>query len=506
MDTIKTPLIEMRGIIKEFPGVLALDNVDFDLMKGEIHALVGENGAGKSTLMRVLFGVYQPDAGKILVKGKEVSIHSPSQAQQLGISMVHQELLLVPEMNSAQNISLGRESFSAPGIINWQSVYKDAKENLSRVGLEIDLKTPVKRLSVAQQQMVEIAKALSRKAGVLVLDEPTSALTPHEITTLFNLLKKLANQGVGIIFITHWLEEIFEVADRVTVFRDGHRISDWPIQTVKMEDIIMAMVGRHIGHHVDRKKSSVPKKEVLRVEGLNSRDLINISFGAYAGEILGIAGLVGAGRSELARAIYGADPIEKGRIYIHGSPVTIRSPKDAISLGIGFLPEDRRTQGLVLSSSLTSNIALSIYNKLSVFSIIKMKDRQKVAQHYVKLLKIRPPYIERLVRYFSGGNQQKVVISKWLACNVGIYIFDEPTRGIDVGAKEEVRKLMFDLAQSGACVIMISSELPEILMMSDRIIIMRERRLVADLDRHEATQEIVMKYATGVNKPMEVYS
>jgi ribose transport system ATP-binding protein len=506
MDTIKTPLIEMRGITKEFPGVLALDNVDFDLLKGEIHALVGENGAGKSTLMRVLFGIYQPDAGKILVKGKEVSIHDPSHAQQLGITMVHQELLLVPEMNAAQNISLGRESYLAPGVLNWRSIYKDAKENLSRVGLEIDPKIPVKDLSVAQQQMVEIAKALSRKAEVLVLDEPTSALTPHEIVTLFNLLKKLAKQGVGIIFITHRLEEIFDVADRVTVFRDGHNISSWPIRTAKMKDIIMAMVGRQIAHHITHKKPSVSRKEALRVEGLNSRELTDISFSAYAGEILGIAGLVGAGRSELARAIYGADPIEKGKIYIHGSPVTINSPKDAISLGIGFLPEDRRRQGLVLSSSLKSNIALTTYNKLSKFSIIKMKDRQKLAQHYVKALNIRPPYIDRLVRYFSGGNQQKVVIGKWLACNVGIYIFDEPTRGIDVGAKEEVRKLMVDLAKSGACIIMISSELPEILMMSDRIIIMRERRIVADLDRSKATQEIVMKYATGVKKPMELLS
>jgi ribose transport system ATP-binding protein len=502
----KTPLIEMRGITKNFPGVVALDNVDFDLMAGEIHGLVGENGAGKSTLVRIIFGVHQPDDGKIFIKGQEVSIHNPSHAQQLGISMVHQELLLVPDMNVAQNISLGREIQSGPGILDWRSIIKDAKENLARVGVELNMRTPVRKLSVAQQQIIEIAKALSWNADVLVMDEPTSSLTPHEIEQLFILLKKLARQGVGIIFITHRIEEIFKIADRVTVCRDGHRINSWPIKDVKMNEIIKAMVGRYVSN-MYREKTSVPKslskKEMLRVEELCTHELDRISFNAYEGEILGIAGLVGAGRSELARAIFGADPIEKGQVFIHGTPVFIKSPKDAVNNGIGLMPEDRKTQGLVLSSSMESNIALTVYDRLSKFSIVKMKDRRNLARHYIGLLKIKPPFPERLARFLSGGNQQKVVLGKWLARNVGIIIFDEPTRGIDVGTKAEVHQLMINLAKAGTCVIMISSELPEIICVSDRILVMREGRIVADLEDQKATQELIMEYATGFKKQTE---
>ncbi len=502
----KEPLIEMQGITKKFPGVIALDNVDFDLMAGEIHALVGENGAGKSTLMRILFGVHQPDAGKILVKGREASILDPSHAQKLGISMVHQELLLVPDMNVAQNIALGRETRSGPGILNWRAIIKDAKDNLSRVGVVLDMKTPVKQLSVAQQQMIEIAKALSWNADVLAMDEPTSCLTPYEVDQLFILLKKLAGQGVGIIFITHRLEEIFEIADRVTVCRDGRRINCWPIKNVKMNEIIKAMVGRHVGD-MHRKKTSVAKavskKETLRVEELCTHELDNISFNAYAGEILGIAGLVGAGRTELARAIFGADPIDKGQVFIHGTPVSIKSPIDAVLNGIGLIPEDRKTQGLVLSSSMESNIALCVYDRLSKFSVVKIKDRRNLALHHIDSLKINPPFPERLVCFLSGGNQQKVVLGKWLARNVDIIIFDEPTRGIDVGTKAEVHQLMTNLAKEGVCVIMISSELPEILHVSDRILVMREGRIVADLENQEATQELIMEYATGFKKQTE---
>ena len=502
----KTSLIEMQGITKKFPGVIALDNVDFDLIAGEIHALVGENGAGKSTLMRILFGVHQPDTGKILVKGQEVSILDPSHAQKLGISMVHQELLLVPDMNAAQNITLGRETHLGPGILNWRSIVKDAKDNLSRVGVVLDMKTPVKQLSVAQQQMIEIAKALSWNADVLVMDEPTSCLTPHEVDQLFILLKKLAGQGVGIIFITHRLEEIFEIADRVTVFRDGRRINSWPIKDVKMNEIIKAMVGRHVSD-MHRKKISlskeVSKKETLRVEELCTHELDRISFSAYAGEILGIAGLVGAGRSELARAIFGADPIGKGQIFIQGTPVFIKSPIDAVTNGIGLIPEDRKTQGLVLSSSMESNIALCVYDRLSKFSVVKLKDRRNLALHHIDSLKINPSFPERLVRFLSGGNQQKVVLGKWLARNVDIIIFDEPTRGIDVGTKAEVHQLMTNLAKEGVCVIMISSELPEILHVSDRILVMREGRIVADLKGQDATQELIMEYATGFKKQPE---
>jgi ribose transport system ATP-binding protein len=499
----KTPLIEMKGIRKEFPGVLALDDVHLDLFPGEIHALVGENGAGKSTLMRILFGIHQPDEGQIMVKGQEVKIDSPHHAQALGISMVHQELLLVPDMNAAQNIALGREKLAGPGVLNWRSIISDAKENLTRVGVELDIRKPVKELSVAQQQMIEIAKALSWNADILVMDEPTSSLTPHEIDQLFSLLKRLASQGVGIIFITHRLEEIYEIADRVTVFRDGHWINSWAVDKVKMEEIINAMVGRQIGD-IHRKMAKGERKEALRVEDLCTDELKHITFSAYKGEILGIAGLVGAGRSELARAIFGADPFQQGQVFINGSPVTIRSPRDAVNNGIGLLPEDRKSQGLVLTSSLETNIALGVYDRISRFTIVKTKARQKLALQYVDSLKIRPPAIERLVRFLSGGNQQKVVLGKWLARNVDIIIFDEPTRGIDVGTKSEVHHLMIDLAEAGACVIMISSELPEIFQVSDRIMVMREGRIAADIECDQASQEIVMEFATGIRAPMEV--
>ena len=497
-------LLEMWKITKDFPGVRALEDVDFDLRSGEIHALLGENGAGKSTLMRILFGVYPRDSGQIFVRGQEVSIRDPHHALELGISMVHQELNLVPYMNAAQNISLGRESRYLGGILRWRSIYHDAQEQLARLGVTVNLRVPVRRLSIAQQQMVEIAKALSWKAQVLVMDEPTSSLTPHEIQQLFRLLRHLASQGVGIVFITHRLEEIFQIADRVTVLRDGRKVGSWAINDVDMVRLIQAMVGRNVGQMFPKDQSR-RGEEVLRIEGLERAGFLHdISFSAYRGEILGIAGLVGAGRTELARAIFGADPIDRGTVYIRGKPILIRSPQDAIHHGIGFLTEDRKMQGLVLGMSMESNLVLTVYDRLNKLSIIQRKKRHQLARRYVETLRIRPPQLERRVRYLSGGNQQKVVLGKWLARQADILIFDEPTRGIDVGAKAEVHQLMNELAKSGACVIMISSELPEILNMSDRILVMREGRIVAELDRQEASQEIVMEYATGVRPPQEI--
>jgi ribose transport system ATP-binding protein len=493
----------MRGITKNFPGVRALDSVDFDLQPGEVHALLGENGAGKSTLMRILFGVYPKDAGQILVGGQEVSIRNPHHAQQLGISMVHQELNLIPSMNVAQNISLGHEKYRLPGIINWPAVYQEAREQLARLGVELNLRESVRHLSVAQQQMVEIAKALAWKAEVLVLDEPTSTLTQHEIDQLFQLLKRLTAQGVGIIFISHRMEEISVIANRVTVLRDGRKVDTWPVQEVGMAQLIQAMVGRTV-NQLFPKIETKRQEEALRVEGLERRGVLhNISFSAFQGEILGIAGLVGSGRTDLARAIFGADPIDQGTIYLQGKPTPIRSPQQAIENGIAFLTEDRKTQGLVLAMSLESNVALPVYDQLSRLGVIRHTQRRQLAQKTIEQLQIRPPHVERQARYFSGGNQQKVVLGKWLARKTNILIFDEPTRGIDVGAKAEVYQLMSDLAYAGACVIMISSELPEVLNMSDRILVMREGRLVAALNRQEASQETVMEYATGVRAPQE---
>ncbi len=499
----ETNLVSMKGITKVFPGVRALDNVDFFLEKGEIHALVGENGAGKSTLMKILFGIYQPDEGKITINGNEVVISSPSFAQHQGISMVHQEIMLIPEMSIGQNIALGREAKGVVGSLDWKEIYRDAKENLARVGLTIDPRTKIKNLSVANQQMVEIAKSLSWNAQVIIMDEPTSTLTPHEIEQLFVVLRKLSDEGVGIIIITHRLEEVFELAHRVTVFRDGHKINSWPIQEVTKEQMINAMVGRKV-EDASRPPFDREKVEKLRVDHITTPKVKDVSFEAYQGEILGIAGLVGAGRSELVRAIFGADPIDSGEIFINGKKVTINSPMDAIGKGIGLLPEDRKVMGLVLSATLESNIALPVYETLSKFSLIDKGARHLLAEKYVGSLKVKPPYTDRLARYYSGGNQQKIVIGKWLAKNVDIYIFDEPTRGIDVGGKSEVYHLMTELSEAGHCVIMISSELPEVLQMSDRILVMREGKMVAELQRSEANQEIVMEYATGIRKPMEV--
>lgn len=495
-------LLTMQGITKNFPGVRALDSVDFDLQPGEVHALLGENGAGKSTLMRILFGIYPKDAGHILVRGQEVSIRHPHHAQQLGIAMVHQELNLVASMNAAQNILLGHEKYRLPGVLNWPAIYQEAQEQLARLGVDLNLRMPVRDLSVAQQQMVEIAKALSWKAEVLVLDEPTSALTQHEIDQLFRLLKRLTAQGVGIIFISHRMEEISAVADRVTVLRDGRKVGTWPVQEVDMAQLIQAMVGRTVSQ-LFPKIETERREEAIRVEGLERRGVLHhISFSAYQGEILGVAGLVGSGRTELARAIFGADPIDKGTIYIKGKATAIRSPKQAIQHGLGFLTEDRKTQGLVLVMTVESNLALTVYDRLNRLGVIKRAKRRQLANNYIEQLKIRPPQPGRLAGYLSGGNQQKVVLGKWLARQTDILIFDEPTRGIDVGAKAEVHHLMSDLARSGACVIMISSELPEVLNMSDRILVMREGRLVAELSRQEASQELVMEYATGVRAPL----
>lgn len=492
----------MQGITKNFPGVQALTQVDFDLRPGEVHALLGENGAGKSTLMRILFGIHQKDSGQIRVRGQEASIRNPHHAQQLGISMVHQELNLVASMNAAQNISLGHEKRTLPGVINWPAVYSEAKEQLARLGVDINTRVPVRYLSVAQQQMVEIAKALSWKAEVLVMDEPTSALTPHEIDQLFQLLRRLTAQGVGVVFISHRMEEISALADRVTVLRDGRKVGSWPVKEVGMNQLIQAMVGRSVSQ-LFPKVETERREEALRVEGLARRGVLhNISFTAYRGEILGIAGLVGSGRTELARAIFGADPIDHGTIYVNGKATPIRSPKEAIRHGLAFLTEDRKTQGLVLAMPLESNLALAIYERLTQLGfVIQQTKRRQLAVEYVDRLQIRPPLPDRQARYFSGGNQQKVVLAKWLARETDILIFDEPTRGIDVGAKAEIHQLMNDLASAGKCVMMISSELPEILNMSDRILVMREGRLVTELSRQQANQELVMEYATGVRAP-----
>jgi len=490
-------ILKMEGITKEFPGVRALEDVHLELKKGEILALIGENGAGKSTLMKILFGVYQPDAGKIVLNGQEVRVLNPNHAQQIGISMVHQELNLVPQMNGVQNIALGHEAMRGTVALDWPAIFRMANEAMAKVGVQVAIRVPVRRLSIAKRQVVEIAKALSWDAKILVMDEPTSSLTEGEIADLFQTIRALRASGVSIIFITHHIEEIFQIADRVMVLRDGKNVATEETSQVDVPGLIQMMVGRALNNLYPKDESN-PGQEALRVEGLQRKGVLHdVSFSAYKGEILGLAGLVGAGRTELARAIFGADPVDAGRIYIEGKEAHIKSPQDAIQAGLSLLTEDRKGQGLVLVMPVKHNIVLAAIDKVSRGLVLDHAKINAEARHYVRELDVKTPSIERAIKYLSGGNQQKAIVAKWLCKGAKIFIFDEPTRGIDVGAKVEVHRLMNRLAQEGAAIIMISSELPEVLGMSDRVLVMREGRLVGEVRRQAATQELIMSYATG---------
>ncbi len=488
-------VLEMKGIVKEYPGVKALKGVDFHLKRGEVHALVGENGAGKSTLMKILGGAETRDGGEIILEGRRVEIHNPHEAEKLGISIIYQEFNLIPFLSVAENIFLGREP--RRGIfVDWRQLYSNARAVLDQLGLEIDLKAKISGLSVAQQQMVEIAKAISVKSRIIVMDEPSATLTLHELERLFGLTRKLKEQGVGIIYISHRLEEVFEIAGRVTVFRDGERISTRDVRDVTKDHLIREMVGRELKDDYP-KRNAAAGQELLRVEGLTRKGVLHeISFSLRKGEILGITGLVGAGRTELVRAIFGADPIDKGEIYLDGRKLKILSPQDAINSGLCLMTEDRKRQGLVLGMTVRENITIADLRGLSRAGFIHRVDERKIAGRFVGELNIRTPSVEQKVRNLSGGNQQKVVLAKWLFARSRVVIFDEPTRGIDVGAKQEIYRLMNDLAETGTGIIMISSELPEVLGMSDRILVMQEGRIRAELGGGEATQESIMYFAT----------
>lgn len=492
------PILLMEHISKSFPGVRALGDVSFQVEKGEIHALVGENGAGKSTLMKILTGAIPRDSGTIYLRGQATEIDSPGRAQALGISMIHQELALIPYLNVGQNIYLGREPRGAlPGLIAWSTLYDEAREQLARLNIDIDPSTLVASLSIAQRQMVEIAKALSLNADIIVMDEPTSALSERETETLFSLMRSLKEQGVTIIFISHRIEEVFAIADRVTVLRDGQLVGVAPISEVDMGQVVRMMVGRELGEMYP--KEEVARQEVvLRVKGLSrGHDLWDIDLELYSGEILGLAGLVGAGRTLLARALFGIDPVDKGEIWIDSRPVRLDSPQKAIALGMGFVPEERTAQGLFLGMAVRQNITISALGKISRLGFVNFRQAVGLAQEYVQRLNIRTPSLRQRVRNLSGGNQQKVVLAKWLSLNPKVLILDEPTRGIDVGAKAEIHALMSQLAKQGMGIIMISSELPEILGISDRIMVMHEGRIVAEFQRDEASQDEIMLYAAG---------
>jgi ribose transport system ATP-binding protein len=493
-----TPLVLMEGIEKSFTGVHALSQCRFELQAGEVMALVGENGAGKSTLMKILTGVYKKDAGHIFFKGQEVEIPNPAAAQHLGISIIHQELNLMPHLTVAQNIFIGREPRQAKIFLNDKEINSKTAQLLAMMHLKLEPGTKVADLTVAKQQMVEIAKALSHNAEVLIMDEPTAALTESEIDELFIIIRRLREKGVGIVHISHRLEELKQISDRVTVMRDGQYIDTVNTQETSIEKIISMMVGRTIFESTPEIPENPSREVMLDVKNLNRGNVIkDVSFSLNKGEILGFAGLMGAGRTEVARAIFGADPVESGEVYVKGKKTGINNPKDAVKNGIGYLSEDRKRYGLTLGMDVETNIVLAAYNKfLGLLGVVKQKETAATAEHYVRALTIKTPSIQQSTKNLSGGNQQKVIIAKWLTANTEILIFDEPTRGIDVGAKSEIYKLLNDLAQQGKAIIMISSELPEILRMSHRIIVMCEGRITGELDGATATQEMIMKYAT----------
>lgn len=499
----RQPLLEVRGVSKAFPGVQALENVNFEAYPGEVVALLGENGAGKSTLMKILSGVYHMDSGQIRLRGQLTVPRDPHHAQQLGIAIIYQEFNLTPNQSVATNIFLGREPY-VPGlfgiarVVDYQRMRRESAALLAQVGARFSPDVLVRDLSVAQQQMVEIAKALAVKAEIIIMDEPTSALGPEEVTVLFEIVHRLKSQGLAVIFITHRLEEVFRVADRIVVLRDGRRVGAMPIDQANTEAIISLMVGRALEGHFRTDAARRGGETVLEVRGLTRRGVIHdVSFSLRRGEILGIAGLVGAGRTETVRAIFGADPLDAGEIYVEGRRVPITSPEVAMQAGLALVPENRQRQGLVLIQSVERNIALPSLDRLSRHRFVDGGRMRQLGQTYVDRLRIRTPSLEQRVLFLSGGNQQKVVLAKWLATGPKVLILDEPTRGIDVGAKAEVHSIMRDLAERGIGIIMISSEMPEILAMSDRILVMCEGRVAGILDRAEATQERIMAYASG---------
>lgn len=492
-------LVSIEGLSKNFYGVQALDNVRFDLNAGEVHALMGENGAGKSTMMKILAGVYQKDTGTIRYRGEPVDIHDSRTAQRLGISIIHQELNLMNHLSAAQNIFIGREFKKFGGLVLDEKRQNDeAKKFFDLLKLDLDPSVKMGDLVVAKQQMVEIAKALSFKSRVLIMDEPTAALNDAEITELFKIIESLKRDGVGIVYISHRMDELKRIADRVTVMRDGRYVDTVQAADVTVDQVISMMVGRKLYEVVKGKRADAEAETVLEVRGLSRGKAIrDVSFTAKKGEILGFAGLMGAGRTEVARAIFGADPIDSGRIFVRGKEVRIRTPADAVRNGIGYLSEDRKRYGLAGGLSVETNIVMASMRRfVRALGVVNRKETKRESLAYVASLAIKTPGIGQFCKFLSGGNQQKVVIAKWLARDCEILIFDEPTRGIDIGAKYEIYKLLEALAESGKVIIMISSELPEVLRLSHRILVMCEGRLTGELPGEEATQEKIMKLAT----------
>ncbi|GAB6158144.1 sugar ABC transporter ATP-binding protein [Desulfotomaculum varum] len=493
-------ILEMQGICKEFPGAKVLKNVNFSVRAKEIHALLGENGAGKSTLMKILTGIYSMDSGSILYQGKPVQISGPKQAEQLGIVMIHQEFNLIPQLSVAENIYLGNEkNFTRWGKINWHELTRAAESYLEQVGLKVNPKTPVAALSVGEKQLVEIAKALSKQARLLIMDEPTAALTEAEIEKLFNIIRSLVEKGVSIIYISHRMEELFEICHRVTVLRDGEYIATQDIPTTSIDRLVSLMVGREVNERFPKVRCS-PGETLLEVENFSNYRLKNVSIALKAGEVVGIGGLMGSGRTELARAIFGLDKVSgtlKVKVRDKHFQGRFKHPADAIEHGLAMVTEDRKDQGLILPFSVQHNLALPTLSARSLGGVINHRQESAMTDHYIKLLKIKVADPSQRVGSLSGGNQQKVVFGKWLETKPEILILDEPTRGVDVGAKVEIYELINRLTSNGLGIILISSDLQELMGMSDRIYVMYEGRITGHFHHDEVNEEAFMHCATG---------
>ena len=493
-------LIEFRNITKKFPGVIALNDVSLSLSSGEVHVLLGENGAGKSTLMKVLSGALTPDMGEVLLEGKPILNNSPIKAQEFGISMIYQELNLIPELSVMENIFLGSEEKGKLNfLLNKKRMYEKTVEYLSMLNLKVDPRTPVKELGVGTQQMVEIVKAISKNSKVLVLDEPTSSLTDSEIVELFRIIEVLKDRGVGMFYISHRLEEIYEVGDTVSILRDGEKISSNNIADLTMDQMIEQIAGRKITNlfpHTKKKRG----KCILDIKNCSGSGFTDINLQIFSGEIVGLSGLVGAGRTELARAIFGIDDYYQGEILVEGQKVVKKNTRKAVRQGIGLVPEDRKEQGLALQKSIRENSVVSVLKKIHQKGMISIGRERKICHEYVKSLSIATPSIEKLTGFLSGGTQQKVVISKWLMAGLKLFIFDEPTRGIDVGAKSEIYSIMDKLVGQGAAILMISSDLPEILGMSDRVYVMSTGEIRGAMEIEEADQTKILQLAYSHNE------
>ena len=489
-------ILELRNISKSFSGVEVLHNVHFSLREGEIHALLGENGAGKSTLVKLITGFHQPSSGEIYLDGNPVTFNDTRDSRDVGIAAIYQELSLFPDLDVAENIFIGRQPLNKSRMVEWRKLYEEAKKLLDSLGVNIDLKQKARNLSIAEQQMVEIARAFSINARILIMDEPTSSLTLNEVEDLFRLVRNIRKNGTAVIFISHRLEELFEIADRVTVLRDGSYVDTKPIEDITREELIRMMVGRSVSDQYP--KIDVPKSEViLSVENLSSEPSFNnVSFELRRGEILGFAGLVGAGRTDLANTLFGIKQATGGTIKLEGKPVNISTPRKAMELGLAYVPEDRLQHGLISQMNITKNITLPRLDSFTRVGWIKIRSESTAAYDISCQMEVKATSIQQLTRELSGGNQQKVVLGKWLSTNPRILILDEPTRGIDVGTKAAVHLLMTKLAAEGIAILLISSELPEILGMSDRIIVMREGYITREFSREEATQENILTAAT----------